>query len=175
MRRQCSLIDSSPPSVINSPRKRRIHQSSSTSGGIWIPKWFFHELERLLHAKQYFRPLVSSYIRLRDETRVNEVEWKVKTCASSRNCSKTVSGRRVRSASSPAIVWRRSGENVGGRKLDSGPIVPAFTAKPPIAERCVGFPGIVSDFLKIVSLVAKCVGFADLCAGFPGCVGFTDF
>jgi hypothetical protein len=43
-----------------------------------------------------------------------------------------------------------------------------------IAERCVGFPGIVSDFLNNVSLAAKCVGFADLRAGFPGCVGFTD-
>ncbi|KAJ7814735.1 hypothetical protein B0H14DRAFT_2603899 [Mycena olivaceomarginata] len=36
-----------------------------------------------------------------------------------------------------------------------------------IAKRCVGFPGIVSDFLKTMSLAAKCVGFADLLAGFP--------
>ncbi|KAJ7806356.1 hypothetical protein B0H14DRAFT_2610519 [Mycena olivaceomarginata] len=51
-----------------------------------------------------------------------------------------------------------------------------------IAERCVGFPGIVSDFLKTVSdfqktvsLAAECVGFPDLCAGFPGCVAVSGF
>jgi hypothetical protein len=44
-----------------------------------------------------------------------------------------------------------------------------------VAEQCVGFPGIVSDSLKSVSLAEKCVGFAGLCAGFAGCVGFTDF
>ncbi|KAJ7825735.1 hypothetical protein B0H14DRAFT_3725892 [Mycena olivaceomarginata] len=50
------------------------------------------------------------------------------------------------------------------------------------AERCVGFPGIVSDllktlsdFLKTVSFAAECVGFPDLCAGFPGCVAVSGF
>ncbi|KAJ7876506.1 hypothetical protein B0H14DRAFT_2568219 [Mycena olivaceomarginata] len=58
------------------------------------------------------------------------IEWKVEGCVSSRKCSRTVSGRRVRIASSSAIAWRCGGENVGGRKLGSGSIATASTAKP---------------------------------------------
>jgi hypothetical protein len=42
------------------------------------------------------------------------IKREIERHASSRNCSRTVSGRRIRSASSSAIMWCRGGGNVGG-------------------------------------------------------------
>ncbi|KAJ7898195.1 hypothetical protein B0H14DRAFT_2557236 [Mycena olivaceomarginata] len=45
-----------------------------------------------------------------------------------------------------------------------------------IAERCVGFPGVVSDFLKIVSDFLNAVSLAVECVGFPDpCVAVSGF